>query len=267
VILLALATAAHGAPIGCAAGASRQVFDEALAAGEVAAGSLDADALAAAIGTANRTFPCLSDPLGTSDVARWYRLRGIERFVAADPPSVARWFGASRALEPAYNLDPSLGGALADAWSAAATPADPWTRPLPPPAEGWLQVDGRRSELAPAARPFVLQRFDGAGAVVGNAVVQPDDPLPSWPIRNGEAPATTRHRSRTLLIAGLATGIGAGASAAGAAALRHSYVASEESADALHGTLTANRVLGFGAVGIGAVAAGLGAGAVVTGDW
>ncbi len=268
-VLALVAASALGAPAGCSVGAPHQAFDDALAAGEVAAGALDVEALAMAISEANTTFPCLDEPLSTPDVARWYRLRGIERFVASDAPSVTRWFVASRSLEPSYPLDPALGSALGDAWAAAGVSSDPWTRPLPPPAAGWLQVDGRRSESAPAKRPFVLQRFDGDGAVVANALLLPDDPLPAWPRRKVAPPTgeVTGHRSRTFLAIGLATGVAAGASAGAATALRHAYVASDKPADGLRGTLAANRVFGWGSVGFGAAAAGLGVGAVAVGEW
>jgi hypothetical protein len=251
-------------------------LDSALGEAELAISALEAESLATAVAHAREVLPCLGEGIGSAAAARWFRVTGIERFISGDAGAAADRFRAARSLEPGYPLDSALGKPLLEAWAAASPSEGSWTAPLPPPAAGWLQVDGRRTSMAPSDRPYLAQGFDrsgaiawteevSAGALPQHALVTAGAEPPSRPEREREPGGG--HGSLVLLGAGLLTaGLGAGAMA-WSADLQGQYLDSPADDAALDDLVRKNRVTGWTGIGLTVGAAGLVTGAVVVGRW
>ncbi len=273
LLLAAPALAAPAAP--CDAPALRADLDDALGTAEIAVAALDVDALRSAVERADRALTCLTEPVDTSAVARWYRVRGIHAFVAQDEAAAHAAFRSARALEPAYQLDPSLGAPIRAAWDAAVPPREAWTVALPIPAEGWVQVDGRRSPTAPAGRGYLLQWFDAAGAVRFTAPIAEGATAAPYPVADepvgrpaDPAPVTRDGRpSRGLLVTGLAALAAGGASIGASAAMQSAFLGGDQTSAERPGLVAGNQVLGIGGAVVGAVGVGAVVGAVVVGRW
>jgi hypothetical protein len=271
----------------CAMPVSLVSLEGALGRAEVAIGALELDALRLAITESDSAMACLAEPASTVQVARWFRVHGIYQFAVGDEAAAAESFTAARALQTAYKLDPTLGAPVRAAWEAANPPPESWTMELPPPAEGWLQVDGRRSDTAPQGRAYILQWIDADGAVKLTQVVQNGESPPAYPISAADtprppaaagtgslppAPGTTvqgkgGHASRTLAASGIAAAVVGGAAIAASALLKGSFEESTEPSDELQATIGANRALGYGGPVLVVAGVGAGVGAVVVGRW
>jgi hypothetical protein len=274
--------AAGPADPGCSGRGRVADVDRAVGRAEVAVQSLDATALAAALADSRVAMACLREPLGTHHVASWFRAAGIQAVGTGDLGRADDLLRAARSLEPAYVLDPDLGPPIQEAYAKAVPPSGPGT-PLPPPAEGWVVVDGRPLAEAPPTRSYVLQWFGSDGAVRATRVMAPGEPPPYplgetpivaarppglSPVVGAPAPTSTaprRHPSRTLALGGVATALVAGAGIGWAAALKEDIV--ELAPDAPDTLVATNRAVGYSAGGLGIAAVGLGVSAVVVARW
>jgi hypothetical protein len=291
-LLLGLLLSAPARAGDCPMPVSLVTLDGALGRAEVAIGALDLDALRLAITESDTSMACLAEPATTVQVARWFRVHGIYQFAVGDEAAAAQSFTAARALQAAYKLDPTLGAPVRAAWEAANPPPESWTVELPVPAEGWLQVDGRRSDTAPQGRAYVLQWFGADGAVRLTRVVQANEVPPAYPVAaagpprvpSGPGPTVvgtgalppapippaqgrSGHPSRALAVGGVAAVVAGGAAIAASAALKGSFEDSTEPSGEIQSTILANRALGYGGPALVVAGAGLGIGAVVSGRW
>jgi hypothetical protein len=174
---------------------------------------------------------------------------------------------AIRAIQPGY--DPplklaGLGANLRRSWEECAKLLpDPKTRGLPPPPEGYLLVDGFRTDEAPLARPFVLQWIRDDDLSGCAQYVDLGEPFsPCYPLAP-TGPSRSRKIARsTLLGAGAAAIVGGFVwyGAARGAWVRESpgLVAADQAAylDALK----PHCYVSMGLIGVGTAAMGVGGG-------
>ena len=135
---------------------------------------------------ATRTLECLSQPLTPIEVASYHRLEALRSFFDDDHPSTILNFQAMLATQPGYALPDTIapeGHPLRDDFVAAQQFAVNDTFALKPPAQGWINIDGKRAEAAPSGRPFVFQLFADDGTVVRTAYVPVGSPLPTYAVK------------------------------------------------------------------------------------
>lgn len=278
MIVVSAAWAAPAPVDACAVRTRAAALEAALGDGDVAVRMLDADALQRALDQATAVLPCLEDPLYPDQIARLYRLRGVQAVVGDDPAAAAAWFRGARDLLPAFRVDETLGQPILEAW-AAAVPSDA-TIPLPR-ADGAWSVDGRPATAAPTDHPWTLQWLGTDGAVRATAILESGASEPPFGVAGPAAPPLPApasvgtlppppprsHTSRGLAVGALASGLLAGAGIAQAADWRADVLTSDRPSSAQPGLVTANRVVGYGAGGLSVVAVGLGLSAVAVGRW
>lgn len=244
---------ARATPLNCSATVEKAELDEALGQAETAVGALDETALAEAVERARGLVLCVDAELRAPDIARLYRLSGISRYVGGDLVQSVAEFEVAKALAPDGVIDPKLGRPLRMTYDAVPPPTGE-TRVLPPPTNGWTDVDGGKTDNAPIDRGFFLQWVGDDGGVRGTWLVGEGDEIP-YPM--GAEVATTERHGRPLLITGI-VGMVAGAGAiAGAAVLEHQFTSSDVPSAEQGGLVTTNRVLGFGGIGLGIAGLGL----------
>jgi hypothetical protein len=222
--------------------------------------SFDIPALQGNADAADAALACLGEVIGPEDVAAYWRVQGLVSFSKGDLAGTEVALATAHRVQPAYTLPTDLvpdQHPLFRMWSAAEQAAPPNTRALPAPADGWTQVDGRRSRFAPDASPYVFQWVKTSGVVSTQRV------LP------GAAPAYApdRHASRKLLLGGAAAGAVALGGLGAAAALKADYLSAPPEEGLMEGVRSANTALGVTGWSFAAVSAGLTVGAVIHGDW
>jgi hypothetical protein len=169
-----LAALAATAPMdaSCDAPTTFQQVSRELVAGEQAIRDSDREALEDAERRAEALMSCLGEPLSPSEVASFMRLKGIASFVRKDREGATRWLEAARAVDPSYALPLTLipkAHPLRTLFeSVRVPPLEPVH--LPPPATGWLEIDGRQASNVYAGHPWVLQWRDGDGQVVSTVL-------------------------------------------------------------------------------------------------
>lgn len=242
--------------------------------------ALDEDGVAAAGADADAALVCLEEALTPHGAARYFQVRGLAAFLAEDDVGARDAFRAAVAIRPRDTLPEHI-AAPGDAWyevyeAMRRLPAEARS-PLPPAADGWLQVDGVRATDAPVGRMWLLQHLGDDGTVHSTGRVDPDGVPPAYPAAPEPepepaaalppAPEPVRApTSRTLLLTAAASGAVGLAGLGSAAALKAQYRNTPPPQDA-SGLKAPNAVLGgVGWAGAGA-AAGLAVGAVVVGRW
>ena len=197
---------------------------------ETAFADLEAERFDAAVGEARSTLTCVADALSPVQAAGYHRMRALQAFLQGDSAATVLYFQAVLGTQPGYELPVGIapeGHPLRNDFQRAMEFSDTAVFDLPPPAEGWLNVDGKRADVAPAGRPFLLQWFNEAGEVeltgwvpVGSplpgytqrtesSVVSappPAEPLPAPSAVTGEPSAQRDHSGRAFTVAGLAAG-------------------------------------------------------------
>lgn len=150
--------------------------------------SLDIEAFKASTDRLEALLPCLADPVPRNVAAQVHRYLGI-RSVGDRNRDAARYrLAAGRALEPSYVFPEGLmpTGHPVRTLYEGITIEDPRFSTAPPPADGYLQFDGRTTNQRPNNWATLVQRFDGTGKIVDTAYLMPQDPIPSYPVRVGE---------------------------------------------------------------------------------
>lgn len=181
VIVAALLLVAGPARAGCD---SRTLLDLVQAA-EMAFARMDADTFEDHRVEVDRVLACHTGAMTPIECAAYHRMQAFAAFLAEDTPGAILGFQAALAAMPGYTLPRSIapeGHPLRDQFEQAALFATGEVTTLPEPATGWIALDGLRTRDAPAARPFVFQRFDKVGTLIETLYVRVGAPLPQYPV-------------------------------------------------------------------------------------
>lgn len=243
-------------------------LQEHLRAADAAIDDLDTEALTLATEALSTTLACLERPVQVAQAASVHRVRGIQAFVDGDTAAADRWFAASRALDPTAPLGHSIGGPIQAAWDRSSTPIPPDRTELAPPRRGTLFIDGQPLLSHPTHLPWIFQLADGTR--VSTALVTAGERAPAYPGDRPPPPPPEERRTRRgkpFTVAALGCVALAGAGLSTAAWSRGRYRDPTVSDAAAADFLVTNRVVGIAGLSFGGIALGLGAAAVIGGEW
>lgn len=239
-LILILAGNAHAASGACDA----RMLTALVADAELAFVHMDAQLFSAASAALDQALDCQTEPLSAIQVASYHRVKALAAFFDENEPATVLSFQASLATMPGYILPLEIapqGHPLRQQFDQAKlfSPGDNFD--LVPPSEGWITIDGNRTLEAPAARPFVFQRFGAAGNVLDTGYVAVGSPVPAYPTAAtkvarddiGPLPGTPlkKERSPALIGTGIALGVVSASLYGGAFAVRQKYDAAVELGD------------------------------------
>ena len=239
--------------------------------GDAAYTAMDEEAFQAAEAQAARMLPCVGEEITSSNAASYHRLQALSAFLVRDHARTVASFRAVLAAAPGYVLPEDLAPPnhpMRVDFEVAQGAVDAPPRPLPRAREGWVKVDGRSEASAPTDRPWVFQHLDDAGQVVHTALVPSGGAVPDYASRGRVASAAAGPRlSKPLAItAGVATVASGVFFLAARGAEANFWDPTTPTAD-LDSLRTRTNTLGWLSAGVGVVAVGAGAGAVISGTW
>jgi hypothetical protein len=272
-MLLLLAAFTAGA---CPASSADVV--EALDDAERAFAALDLAAFRLATEAATAEVGCIEETLPRAMIARLHRMIGLRAFVDDDAVGASAAFASARAIEPMYKFPEALvpAGHPVRGRYEQQDPASGGEAPVPAPADGQIEVDGRPGAGLPRTRPSVAQWVRADGSVPESAYLRPGDALfdyPAGPSSPGtEAPAPVQAKRPAPVSVPMAIGAGvllaaAGGSYALAAGARSDYLGDDARLDDLDPLRRRTNSMFIGSVGLGSAGVALGLGAVVVGKW
>jgi hypothetical protein len=194
-----------GVALACELPSSPAELDEALAQADQALAMLDVASFEAAAQTALDKLLCLDEPLSPEQSAVVHRVVGLRAFGRREPLAPAA-FAAARRAAPEVPLPQALFPAdspVNNAWSAL--PLDGLqVQELPAPEQGWLVLDGVRTQQKAAGLPVVLQWVREDGTIGLSRYLVQDDPQGLYPMAGDPRPVP---RARAPLAAAtLSTG-------------------------------------------------------------
>ncbi len=182
-VLFALSSGlSWGADPGCITEVGNEVLRDRVATAEAAVAALDQAALASAGAGLDLDVRCLGMPVEAATAAAIHRVNAVRSFLTRDEPGGRASFLAARAIEPTWELPPSLfpaGHPLRRWFDAALAPVAGW-EDLPAIAPDSWVAEGRSVVRLPTDRPTILQRVGPDGRVVGTTLVAPGEPVPAW---------------------------------------------------------------------------------------
>lgn len=173
-------------PIPCSAPITVLQLEARLEAAQAAYVRMDVDAFADKLDVARAALPCLVEPLGPRDAARYHQIEALAAFVRQDD---LRAFSALRSLfvaDPSYALPAEItppGNPLTSLVDAARAGGGGAGAPVAVPEGYVLRIDGAQSDARPNDRPFIVQMIV-SGRPLYSGYLQGGDPLPE-----GVAPA------------------------------------------------------------------------------
>ncbi len=220
MLILLASLAALAEP--CAESAFAPDLQAALRRADEAFVGMDRDAFHDAVAEVDASLACQAEPVVALDVAALHRVHGYLAFLDGEQAVALASFYALRATMPRADLPVDVapsGHPLRVLFDDAASYSRA-TVPLPPPAYGWIAIDGRPATRAPAERPFVWQRFDGSGAVLETARLLPGA-IPEYPLLPPPPEPrwldTPRHKTALVLLSSGLALAGTGAALIGSA--------------------------------------------------
>lgn len=255
--MVLLAAAAHAACVPQSIADLRIALE-----GAESAWGVDAEGFTRSVGAADAILPCLAAVVDPPTAARLHRVRGLVAYANRDTAGATARFAASRSIEPDYVFPDAMvpPGNPVRAIYETATPSLA-SAVVAVPEKGRTYFDGAETFRRPTAAPTVFQLVEGDRAKTTDWL-DVGEPLPKYRVRG----AGTRV---PLLIA-----TGAAAAAGGvlyglAVAERKTWDETTQFADETELNAQADLVngLGYGAIGAGALAVGLGATAFIVGRW
>lgn len=158
---------------------------------ELAFMHMDAQLFSAASGALDQALDCQTEPLSAIQIAAYHRVRALAAFFEEDEPATVLSFQASLATMPGYALPLDIapeGHPLRKQFEQAKLFSAGDEFDLGVPTDGWITIDGNRTLAAPAARPFVFQRFASTGDVLDTAYVAVGAPVPPYPVAAASVP-------------------------------------------------------------------------------
>ncbi len=152
----------------CPRGFSSREMSQQISSGDAAFADMNDAAFLRAHQNLLAILPCVQEAISVNQAAAFHRLDALGGFMSGDQAAAAASFRALRAVVPGYKLPDALappGHPLRILFDVAGgSGATPGT-PLTPPRYGWIHIDGQPANTAPVDRPYLFQRFDGAGMV------------------------------------------------------------------------------------------------------
>jgi hypothetical protein len=238
-----------------------------LEAAETSYQNADVDGFLAAAGSMDAVIPCIGEVIPRSLVARVHRTFGMRAFVSRNNEQASKAFSGARNIEPMFAFPPEMVPTQHPMAKLYAEADDTGTTsPIERPAQGSFLFDGRRTLDRPYTRVSLLQQVED-DEVLGTWYLWPKDPMPDYAVWTPDTAKASKGFgvSKVLLIGAGAAAVIAGGTYAAAGANRSTYLdAPVEHKDALRSRTNALVVT---SAGVGVVAAGLGATAVVMGQW
>ncbi len=243
---------------GCDLPSLQQAIEDA----ETAFSEMEPDQFEGSVFAAAEAMGCMEDTLTPIEAAGYHRLNALSSFFADDSAATKLHFAAVQATQPGYVLSDAIapeGHPLRENFEAARQFASNDTFALKEPAEGWLNVDGKRTMDAPSGRPFIFQRFEDSGSLAQTAYLAVGRPVPAYPLKEAPAPVVVAPSggAKTVL---KVVGIGMGVASAGlygtALATRGAYNSAveegnREKIDATHAAANALTIASIGSLGAG----------------
>jgi hypothetical protein len=208
--------------------------------------------------SAHATLPCMGGVVPRPVAATWHRVAALRALTRDDQAGAVGEFRAVLAIDPQWEISAEIappGNPNREAFDAARLAGPGGSLPARARARTSLMVDGEAATSIPADRPYLLQSVDPDGVVRGTWLQFAGTRLPA----EAEQP---RSRSALALSAGAAA-VGAAGLYGLAWSLRGDFDDPATDYAALDGLETGTNASVVGAVGLGAVALGLGAAAVV----
>jgi hypothetical protein len=147
---------------------------------ETAYASIDEARLEQAHKGLRDAVPCIRAELGPNQAFEIHRALALGAFFDGNESQSRESWAAVRALQPNWTPPASLmpeGHPLLSLWRATETTPSSMIPLQEAPRGGW-GVDGTRQNGIPAARAFILQGFDGSGAVVHTGYLYDPAELP-----------------------------------------------------------------------------------------
>lgn len=250
-----------------------------LSTADAAFADLDADVFGEALSSVRAGVPCVNKALTAGQVAAYHRAEAYQSFLDRDHAGAVQHFRAMLAAAPGYRLSEEIapeGHPLrVDFEIAQGLPAEA-TRSLPAPTSGSLRVDGRLTDQAPRALPFVLQQVDDSGKVMLSTLVEAGSTLELYPAqespRRGKDPEKAGAR-RTITMPLVAATLVTGATAAALYGMSNAQVnefwdpAPPADPDELARLQRQANTTATLSLGLGLVAAGTGTAAVLSFAW
>lgn len=238
--------------------------------------ALDLEAFRRTTDSLDVELSCLTDSLPREVIARVHRMEGLRAFVDGNQDKAVAAFASARAIQPNYRFPEAMvprGHPVSQRYDEQ-DPSDGGARPLPPPADGSIQVDGRPASALPTTRPSVVQWHRADGSIPDSRYLWPGGEMFDYPTAS-RTPLQTAppvldrpaRSSRPLAIASGVALVGAAGLYAVAATSRSQYFDDAATADDLDALRARTNNTFYGSVGLGAVGLGLGASAVVVGRW
>lgn len=275
---LGLLLASQSAAAACPRALSPDELARMLSTADAAFADLDATTFAEALASARAGVACVDKSLSAGQVAAYHRAEAFQAFLDRDHAGAVQHFRAMLAASPGYRLSEQIapeGHPLrTDFEIAQGLPAEP-TRKLPPPEKGSLRVDGRLTDQAPLALPYVLQQVDESGAVLVSTLVEAGSTMELYasrtPARSDDKPARESSGRRSIsmplvaatVVTGATSAVLYGMSNAQAKEFWDPATPTEELSRLQRQTNTTATV----SLGLGLVAAGTGTAAVLSFTW
>jgi hypothetical protein len=136
---------------------------------------------------------CLGEPIARVVAARVHRVQALAAFVDGQERRVAPALAGLVSAEPGHQLPldlvPDGHRVRAQLPSATLLIQDPTTVPAATLPSGWFEVDGMHAQEFPRNRAAIVQRFDGAGAVVETRYLWPGEDPGAWAAGSDPVPA------------------------------------------------------------------------------
>ncbi|MCB9766228.1 MAG: hypothetical protein H6739_41015 [Alphaproteobacteria bacterium] len=175
-----------GAQAACPEATDSQALVAAMGAADAAFAGMQIEAFDEAYNRAHVLLECLGEPLLPPDAAQLHRLDGYALFLEQQEVQAQASFAAAARIQPAYNLPASLapeGHPMRDAYEAARAAPAAEPQVFPPPAEGYLVVDGLRAASRPTGQPAIVQLIALDGSVLWTQMVGPDQSPPEYAVK------------------------------------------------------------------------------------
>lgn len=250
-----------------------------LSTADAAFADLDAEVFSVALASVRAGVPCVNKALTAGQVAAYHRAEAFRSFLDRDHAGAVQHFRAMLAAAPGYRLSEEIapeGHPLrVDFEIAQGLPAES-TRSLPAPTTGSLRVDGRLTDQAPRALPYLLQQVDDSGKVMVSTLVEAGSTMELYPAqepaRGGKDPREANAR-RTITMPLVAATLVTGATAAALYGMSNAHVnefwdpATPADPDELARMQRQANTTATLSLGLGLVAAGTGTAAVLSFAW
>ncbi len=214
-------------------------------------------------------LPCADAPLSASQAAALYRMLALGTFLDGDHPGTVSWFRALLAVAPGYQLPDDIapeGNPLRLDFEVAGGLPRARTDALPEPQAGQVLVDGEPASEVPTDRPYLFQYVDESGAVATTRLVQAGMSPPEYPSRPARAREGVAVNVPLAVVAGVSA-VAAGGLYLAAAEQESQFWDSKTAAADLDAYRSRANTLGALSAGVGVVAVGSGAAAVLVGSW